>query len=154
MDNPRSSKSPQFTSSENSTGQNFHPIPYYVVVVFTSVLNNDFAQWGTSTCYEYQVRIRVNREASHSVRSPLSRRPSGQIVLQPATAHDVASGFIKNNRANKNCTMCSDFTHFVFNVHWIELNWKRSLLTNWIATWSAELHRLLHVHYIEKHDIN
>ena len=25
-------------------------------------------------------------------------------------------------------------------------NWKRSLLTNWIATWLTELHRLLHVH--------
>ena len=69
----------------------FHPIPYYVVVVFTSVLNNDFAQWGTSTCYEYQVRIRVNREASHSVRSPLSWRPSGQIVLQATMLHPVSS---------------------------------------------------------------
>ena len=50
------------------------------IIMFTII----FAQWGISTRYEYQLRMRM---ASHSVQSPLSR----WLLWYPATANDAAS---------------------------------------------------------------
>ena len=63
-----------------------------------------FAQWGTSTCYEYQLHI--NREASHSVRSPLSRWLLWADSATPGYSQWCCVQLQWDHRADKNRTVC------------------------------------------------
>ena len=73
VDNPFSRRSPRCTLKWKFNMMNFSlPNSCDVIIVFTNVHNNLCAVWGTIARCEHKLRMRINREASHSVRSPPS----------------------------------------------------------------------------------